>query len=199
MNLTTKERVKILLEIAASDTTHDALLDQIIASLSVDAERVMNRLVKEEERTAQLNVDPGQQRFFLRAFPVKSGAGVEIKNDSARKFSSVAAFVDDEYYLDLETGELQVDRRTVVAGPGTLQVRYTGGMGTNTADFISRFPDVAQAVELQTSVVFKRKEQYGLTSFSAEGGSLSLVPMLAWVSGAREVLMRRAAVRMGSH
>ncbi len=196
MDLSTTTRVKILLEITTSG--QDALIGQIISSISPDAEKVMNREAEEKSRTEQINVDPGQQRVFLRAFPVKDTPVATIKNDSSRDFASALNFAADEFYLNLRTGEVAFDRRTLIAGPGTLQVIYTGGMGTNTADFISRFPHIAQAIDIQTAFIFKRKETLGLTGFSADGGSVSLAVPNSWISAAREALLREKAMRVGS-
>lgn len=173
MDLTTKARVKEILE--KTTTGLDALIDQFIVGVSAQIEKHLDRFAEEIERTEQHDVDPGQHVFLLRGFPVDAVAAFELKNDVTRDFASATLIDTDRFYLDRSPGVLTFDHFILVWGPGTLQVKYTGGLGTNTADAITNFPDIAHAADLQVAHLIERRHQLGLTSFSAEGGSVSKV------------------------
>lgn len=175
IDLTTTARVKAVLDLTVA--TKDVLIADMIKSASQAIEEFMARLTKEEARTEQYDVEPGQQKIFLRTFPIKATPAATFKNDTAREFGvGIIAFAADTFYLDLRRGTVEFDRIRLIHGPGTLQVTYTGGMGTDTANFITRFPEIAKACDFQVATQFKRREQLGLSGFSAEGGSVSFEP-----------------------
>src|SRR3990167_8238349 len=113
MNLTTLTRVKTLLDLAVLDLKRDAIINQLIANLSAEAERYMNRWAEQKQRTEQYDVQPGTQRFWLHGFPVVDpgtvGVVTEFRNNGLRDFSG-SAIDANLYFLNLRRGVIQLDR-----------------------------------------------------------------------------------------
>lgn len=186
MDLSTTARAKIVLGLTSSQ--HDTLLDQLVAATSGAAERYLNRHALQTARTEQYDVeDCYQRRVYLRGFPVLATPVAAFKSDGLREFTG-AAIDADNYYLDLERGTIEFDVYTLTPGPGTLQVVYTGGMATTAAGLISAFPDVAQAVDFQVAFLFKRRDTLGMSSFSAEGGSIGFETPVELIPLAKRLL-----------
>lgn len=172
MDLTTKERVKVHGEAGGQKwgTSSDDQLDAIIAGYSADFERMLDRIVLAAAQTETFDVDRGQRVFSLKAYPVT--AVTSIINDTERLFTG-DALATTEYSLNLATGLLQVDQAYLLPGPGVLQVIYTGGMALTTAAFITAFPALAFAMDLQVLHHYQRRNSLGATSLSAGQGNVS--------------------------
>lgn len=134
MDLTVIERVKPLLKIKATTTTHDQLLRQFITGVSSQVERFLDRHLERKARTEVYSLRPGQAVVQLRGYPVSSSPAPAFKNAYDQDFSG-DAIDDDLYYVDLQsgrdsTGHLRfTGRYAPVSGEGVLQAVYTGGMG----------------------------------------------------------------------
>jgi len=91
------------------------------------------------------------------ADPPTYGAGTEL----------TTGFVvyEDEGTIEHRTG--------FISGPKSIKVTYTGGYLT--ADGIGTPDDVKVAAIEQTKIIFDRREEFGLTGRSLEGGSVSLL------------------------
>ena len=193
MDLTTKARVKTIL--AITSTQQDAILDQFIVAVSAEVEQFLTRHAEELARVEQFDLIPGDRKIFLRGFPVIAPptATFELRHDLDRQFTGTPENLDD-FYVDFERGVITADRGVIIApgafGPGVLQVTYTGGMAPDTATFITRFSDVAHAVDLQVAFLFRRKDQLGQVAFSSEGGSISIEAPLELISPVKTALER---------
>lgn len=186
MDFTTLARVRTLLK--DTSTQNDTLIDQLIDAVSPQFERILNRHALETARTEQYDVAPGQEVFLLRGFPVLASPAAVVKNSLSRDFTAASAIAATSYYIDLSRGILHIDLVGLEPGPGTLQVAYTGGLATSTAALITAFPDIAAACELQVAYLIQRKDELGLASFSAEGGSVAQALPTKILEGARELL-----------
>ena len=186
MDLTTLARVRTLLK--DTSTQNDTLIDQLIDAVSPQLERILNRHAMETDRTEQYDVAPGQEVFLLRGFPVLASPAAVVKNSLSRDFTAASAIDTASYYIDLTRGILHIDLVGLEPGPGTLQVAYTGGLATTTANIITLWPDIAAACELQVAYLIQRKDELGLASFSAEGGSVAQALPTKILEGARELL-----------
>lgn len=171
-DLTTLVRVKRVIDL--TEATKDTLLQEYIDAASDAIEKFMDRPVLVAARTELYDVEPGQQRIALRAFPVLAAPVAVFKNDSARQFGAgIAALAADSFYLNLVTGSAEFDRVRLIRGPGVVEVVYTGGMAADTAAFIVAFPEIAKACDTQVAFMYKRRETMGMSGFSSEGGSVS--------------------------
>lgn len=173
MDLTTTARVKTLGSITSSD--QDALLGVLVTAVSARIERYLGRHAEETSRTEYYDVEPGQHVFFLRGYPIASVTSV--KNDEDWDFANTDEITSTEFTIigSDHTGRLVIDDAvTPIAGKNALQVVYTGGMGTDTSDFISNFPDVALAADQQTLHEYQRRKQLGIVSSSIGQHSASV-------------------------
>lgn len=195
MELVTLAYVKALVEIKGDDTEHDALIENMIEAVSVQAEKYLNRVVMRAQQTQYFDVDGGDVVFALRATPVTSIAstGEGVWNDEAWAFTS--ALDATAYRVAAETGLLYF-RDRLVPGPQALKVVYTGGMAATTEKLMATYPDLAQAAARQAMFLYNTRKQIGADSISVGESSVSWKGDVAWLPGVEEVLKsyRRAAV-----
>jgi len=169
--LTTLARVKAQLGQPTSQTDDDALIEQMIAAVSLRIERHLGRPVESAARTEYVDLCSGVDRYQLAAYPVASIASV--KNSTTFAWASTTAKVEGtDYVVDPESGILRLLPASVwFAGPEAMQVVYTGGIAANTAAVTSStglYQDLALACEYQVSDEYRRR--HGL-SVSGESGS----------------------------
>ena len=195
MDLTTAARVKVILDLTVAQ--HDTILAQLITALSARAEKFLGRHVEQKARTEQYDVEESQFLFYLKGYPVAASPAAVVKADLNRTFDSGSIVATTNYYLDLDRGAIKLDAYRVVPGWGALQVAYTGGMAANVTAFITAFPHIADAIDMQTAFVFQRRDSLGLAGYSGDGGSISLPDIVQWLPQVRETLMseRRRAWR----
>ncbi len=157
IDLSTAARVKALLETDTSD--HDTLIGQYITLYSNVFEAEMDRWTEETARTEVYRI-PLHKRFLpIRGAPITTLTSV--KYNSTRDFSSVSALTSNEGFVaDLGNGVIEFTT-TQLLDPGYVEVQYTGGMGTNTADFITNFPAVAEILDAQIGHHFDRRDHPG--------------------------------------
>lgn len=184
MDLTTLARVKTLLAISASDD--DTLLNQLITAVSSEVEKFLNRTATAATYTEQYDVDEGQRVFFLRAYPVT--ALTSIKVDILRSFTDAVAVDSSLYYADLARGKIKFDGYQPIPGPGVFQAVYTGGMAANAGAFVTAFPRVAQAVDMQVAYMFQRKAELAVSSKTWEGLSIVLESPMTLVKRVKDML-----------
>ncbi len=170
MDLTTLERVKVGLGDAGNQ--NDALLAQLITSISVDLERRMKRYVQSAQRVEVVPVVSGYRCFSLRGTPLDPDS-VAVVACPTRDFAGPEAFpykANVDYVVDPENGLVNIlrlfDTRIIGAtlaplAPGFFQVTYTGGLAADTAGLIAAYPDLADACDLQVVHRFKRKDSAG--------------------------------------
>jgi hypothetical protein len=104
------------------------------------------------------------------ADPPTYGAGTELT-------SGFVVYEDEGSIVHRGTG--------FMTGPKSIKVTYTGGYLT--ADGIGTPDDVRGAAIMQAKIIFDRREEFGLTGRSLEGGSVSLLTPL-WLP--RQVTMQ---------
>ena len=166
MDATTKERVKDLLEI--SSTTHDTVLDRLIAVVSQRIEDYLDRPLESKARTEEYDIKPRQRVVFLRAYPLTAQNQItEIKIATDWKFDTVSAVSSDDYHVDLANGAVHLNFYPILrylnsnteTAPGAVRVAYTGGFATSTANLISNYPAIASAAETQVIAMWRRRDE----------------------------------------
>lgn len=189
VNLTTVERVKALgaSKGGAITSNPDAYLETLIAAYSAVFERHLGRSVEEMERTETYTVGPSQNEVALRAYPVSAIEGVW--NDPGREYGDASEVT--AYYLDSDLGIIHFDYY-LAQGLGALRVTYTGGMapdGTDpTGNFISLFPDVSHAMDLQVWHAWSRSLTPGSSAAGVGGGSVSYTGQLDLLDAVKSIL-----------
>ena len=143
--LTTKARIKNI-EPAYTDGTKDALLDQFIEAISFRVERFLDRSILIDDFTEIINLTVSSCAvYWLKNFPVTAISKVD--NDD------FLIPLEDVSFLDNKLGRIGINDNILFGGFGRLKIDYTGGMATDTADFIAKFPDIAHEMDLQ--VIFE--------------------------------------------
>lgn len=176
MDFTTAARIQRLLESGgAASGAHTTLLADLIPGVSARLEEYLGRGAKSEARTDYFDAEPGLVRVVLDAFPVASLTSVRY--DTGRTFAAPSDLPASVYTLDSARGILTFDRANFVVSPRAIQVAYTGGMAADTNAFITAFPALAHAADLQVASLIQRRLSLGASSVNAGGGSK------AWVGG----------------
>jgi len=166
MDATTKERIKDLLEITS--TTHDTVLDRLIAVVSQRIESFIDRPLQSVERTEYYDLKPRQNVVFLRAYPLANQAAIsEVKFATDWDYDTVASENSEDYQVDLNTGALHLNRYVITSylgqnnatAPLAVKVTYTGGFAADTTTLIANYPSIAYACEEQVIAMWRRRDE----------------------------------------
>lgn len=176
MLLSSRSRVKLLASIGTTEAGQDALIDRLLELASMQVEAFIDREVQSGTKTEYLDVEYGVTLYRLRAWPVTAITSVHYDPDRTYGSSSLLQAAD---YGMLggpvrNRGLLQLLFTPDADWPSGLKVVYTGGMAADTTAFISAFPEIAGAVDLQVVHYLTRKDELGLQSASGQGGSVQL-------------------------
>lgn len=185
MDLTTATRIKLRLGIDEDDTSQDSILGQMIARVSAEAEVLMNRHAESTSRTVQIDAHKIMRHVSLSGYPVTSITSVH--NDVDRNFGSDTILAAADYYSDDDAGLLWFEV-TLSPARGALQIIYTGGMATTTANFITAYPDVAEAIDQRVVQLWQRRNEVGLSSVGGGQGNIS-AQTIDWIPDAKAVIM----------
>lgn len=195
VTFTTLERVKRFLSIQAQDTTHDALLDDLIATATGEFEVYLDRWVERKERTELFSPDAGARSVGLRGYPVTAVSLVE--EDLFGKFEGAQLVVDSSTWrFDPETGILWFYDYAPSGGPVSIRVTYTGGFAATTSEAVLSYRDMAGACDMHVAFLFKRRDNLGFSSIGGEGIQSQASDEVNWLPRVREVLdlRRRVAI-----
>jgi len=166
MDATTKARVKDLLEITS--TTHDDVLDALIATVSQRIENFIDRPLEAAARTEEYDIKPRQRVLFLRAYPLTAQADISsVKIATDWDFAAATAVTSTDYHVDLNTGSLHFNfypitnylGNNIATAPNAVQVVYTGGLDTSVANIITSYPAIASACETQVIAMWRRRDE----------------------------------------
>lgn len=183
MNLTTLERLKAYLE--GGYEAKLPLLNGLLASVSAKVEKYLDRTALVAAYTETFSIEPGTSFIRLKAYPVTSVT--YVSNDVTRVHDSTGYLDSDDYYVDLTRGTIEIDYG-LDGGPGALKVSYTGGMAATDEAFAAAYPDIANAVEIQTIHEFRARDSLAPTSFAALGISSSVSSQIALLDEVTRVL-----------
>jgi hypothetical protein len=139
-DLTTVARIKVL-DSAYSNGAKDTLLGQVITSVSARVERYLDRHILSTSRTEKFNLTSFGCIFEVKGYPVSAVTAVD--NDGT------SITLSDVIYDDNSVGRISINDNVLTAGFGRLSITYTGGMATDTSDFISNYPDIAHEIDMQ--------------------------------------------------
>ena len=166
LDATTKARVKGLLEITG--TSQDAVLDNLITIVSQRIEDFIDRPIHATSRTEEYSIKPRQTVIFLRAYPLVAQSYIaSVKIAMNWDFTSATAVTSTDYHVDLDTGMLNFNFIPITnyfgnnmrVAPNVIQVVYTGGIATSTANVIANYPAIASACEQQVIAMWRRRDQ----------------------------------------
>ena len=204
MDATTKERIKDLLEITS--TTHDTVLDRLIAVVSQRIENFIDRPLQSMERTEEYDIKPRQRVVFLRSYPLANQAAVSsVKIAVDWDFSAVTAVDSNDYHVDLDTGRLHFNffpiqnylNSNTETAPGAVQVVYTAGFAADTATLISDYPAIAYACEMQVVAMWRRRDEPMQKSVRIDQYGSEVNDALKFLPDVREALIPYRRMRFG--
>lgn len=203
MEATTIARVKALLDITS--TTYDAVLTTMVAAASKRIENYLDRALEQTSRTEEYPIKPRQNVLFLRAYPITSITSIKLALDW--DYASETPISSDDYKYDADTGMVHFTFYPILnyrgdnaaAAPNVMQVVYTGGFATSTANLISAFPDIAYAADIQTVAMWRRRDSPQGQSTSVGGGSIAYEGALKLVPDAIEALTPYRRLRFAAN
>ncbi len=190
MNLTTVDRV--LARIAADGDAKAATKTEIaavIVAVSGAVEAYLERVTLRTARTEYHDVDRGQCRFRLRAYPVTVLTSVAF--DTEQEWATALTAGTDYLSPLYDNGGTLVVRYPLseyYESPGALKVVYTGGMATDTDSFVAAYPDIASAVDTQVSHEWQRRNALGVSSVSSPDGTTASLSFDRWIPSVKQVL-----------
>jgi hypothetical protein len=203
MNATTIARVKALLDI--SGTTYDTVLTTMVEAVSRRIENYIDRPLEQVARTEEYSIKPRQSVLFLRAYPTTAIASIKLALDW--DYASEAAIESDDYHVDEDTGMvhftffpiLNYRGDNLAAAPNVIQVIYTGGFATSTANLITSYPDIAYAADLQVVAMWRRRDSPQGQSQGIGGGSITYEGALRLVPDVIEALTPYRRLRFAAN
>lgn len=190
MDLTTTARVasRVKPGMTTLGTNDDLLVAQMITDVSGQAERYLDRHTLTTSRSEYLDVRADQTAWRLKGYPVT--ALTSVIYDPEQAFDAADALDDDEYDdPTLEAaGVLTMPQPFDSTDRKALKVTYTGGMGASTAAFISAYPEIAMAVEMQVVWHYLRRLGIGTQGRSGDRGSDTLVAGTPFIAEVKTTL-----------
>lgn len=187
MDMTTLPRLKERMEgLDGTTNTKDIVLQRLITALSKRAEKYLNRHIESTSRTEYFDVLTSQNVVTVRGVPISSITS--IHNDTVWDFGSSTEVSSTYYTYQADTGEICFDMTQLSAGNRVLKVVYTGGMAASTTAFISSYPDLTDAIEMQIIAAFQDRRNYGLATMALQGTAVTYQPPGRWIPEVREVL-----------
>ena len=205
LDFTTLARVRRAAGFSDDDLTQDAWLASLISSVSFEMDGELRRFSKQEEQTEILPLWSPNRVLSLKGSPVLDTPAPVVKAANDRDFTTSPTTLvrGQDFILENDTGILRflltLDGWTNsigrVVGPTYIQAVYTGGFAATTAAFMSAYPDLAAAADVQVAYQFKRAKNNSM------GGNLVVGPNSTNYNGAYDWLpsVRRSIALRKKH
>jgi len=111
-----------------------------------------------------LYADAGRSKYYLPAFPIDLSSTLSVVNDSTTQV------INSDFYVWEDSGLIEFTQIPSYNRPKQLSFAWTGGYAS--VDVLPN--DLHLAVILQSSFVFRRRKDIGVSSISLPDGSLSV-------------------------
>lgn len=162
-----------------SEDQDRTFVEFLIRALTRRIERVAKRKLRKNTTDTAEVFSPGnfERYLYLARYPVDSVAS--IKEDVNGDFSAATAVDTDSYYVNNDRGIIEFRRRAVVAGKGSVQVTYKGGMYRESGACPE---DLRMAAALQVAFAWGRRGQPGVRAISAGGSSSTIFLEKDWLA-----------------
>jgi len=157
-----------------TDTVDDSLLLVLMDQVGATIENYLNRKLATGTYTELFT--SGLSRYYLRSIPIASITHVKLDGIEMAELT--------DYVVDHDRGRVLMIRKTGKAvRPLNLAIKYVGGYQTATPSnpaytWVQVPADLQLAVTMQTSHIFRRRRELGMTSVSLPSGSISLADPL---------------------
>jgi hypothetical protein len=184
--LTTVEDVLTYPGMASLQVADKEWIGHLISMFSVRAESYVNRLFFEEERTQSFSSDGTICSIQLPAFGRSTNAVASVSQALDRIHSQSTIIDPSGFYFDWQTGILSYDYGPFIRGRGTIQVKWTGGLGTTP----EHVPDDIRAVAtMQVCYWWQRRNEIGVEERRFKEGAIIKVPTkMAFIADVEDVL-----------
>lgn len=175
MDLTTRTAYRVF-DPSKSTTTSTEYWERVDASISSVSAKVIKLLGRQVEVASVTEIfsvpsGAGLVRVHLRGFPLSSVTSVTLEDYE---------LPTTEYRLDQPSGRLSfippIQRKDVEYPSDALKIIYTGGMATNTDDFMSKYPDIVAEVHAQIRFELARITTIAEVSQTNDGQKTELAP-----------------------
>ena len=157
INLATVELYRSLMGDAKPNVAPEyvASIEARILSVSAKVEKYLGRAIESKERTEYFTAKSGAgtKSVALLAYPVSELASVSVWGSTLSQ--------DSSFEIDTEEGIVSFlvpVYRARDLYQRAICVTYTGGMAEDTADFISKYPDIATEVCMQVYFEISRQK-----------------------------------------
>lgn len=152
--LTTADKVRVMRGMSSLSADETALITDLIAEVSDEAEKYMNRATLRKTRSDVFELSVNHRILSLPWMPIVGSVGVQYA--PTRDFSAIDSL--DTSLYDVLLAEAQIDFRgfTFWYDPGFVQVNCSGGMSETTSLFMAEYPRVAGAVTREVLNRFNR-------------------------------------------
>lgn len=170
LQVTTLDRIKRLgvTDIDLNDPTYDQPLTGLIAEVSKQIEQFIGHPLAQETVTEVHDLERFTTSVWLDRPPVASITSIKQRSSLSTAFSSVTALDTTSYDYNATTGRVVFDIQ-LVSGPRALEVIYSGGFATTTANLVASYPDIVNAAERQIAEMWRRRENPDKSSQSING------------------------------
>lgn len=157
------DRLKTYLEIAATETGQDVLLQDLIKRLSAWVEQYCDRKFAKATYTEQHDGD-STDLLTVTHWPIVSVAS--LHDDPDRVFGAGTLIAPADYVIYKDQGRIQLDGLIFARGLQNVKVTYDAG-------YAEIPPDLQQAVCELIADRFRNKEHQGLRSLSVGAYSVA--------------------------
>lgn len=163
----------------------DNLIDQLINVVSNLFEKYLDRTLLTGSQTEYFDVYPGQDVFYLKAWPVSAVSSVTNDLDW-----TASTEVDSSLYKLFDSRRLVFQSPDIITnGRRALCVSYTGGMAATTDAFVAAYPDISGAANMQVWHWRNRVGEEDATAVNIGGGqSLTIAPPADLLPAVKRIL-----------
>jgi hypothetical protein len=174
MQLASVDDVKYFLE--KTDSDHDTLLDLLLTNVSARIEQFLNRKMHKEARTEYFSA--GRSIIYLPAYPIDLSAALSVID------STETLTINDDYYVWEDEGKIEFYSVPLYVEPKQITITWTGGYLT----YATVPAAIQHAVILQTSLIFKRRQNIGNSGVSLPDGSISMMVTESLLPEVKDIL-----------
>jgi hypothetical protein len=168
MDLVTLSTIKRMIGIEDEQTLDDDILTMLIAGVSAQIEKHLNRTVLSGTYTEYFDVETGAARFSVKAYPVT--AVTSITNAADGIWADGGTVDSTSINYSSPNGVISIYAAALVEGADALRIIYTGGMAADTETLQGGdYADIALAATQQTIAVWNNRRYFGVQS--AGGGA----------------------------
>lgn len=160
-DFTTLASVKLMLDIEPNDCDRDELITKLISDVSARFVRYLGLHAVKAQRTEQYELAQAKKLLSLDAKSIDTGSTFTIKLGNSATDFTTAGEVDSTMYTVNAVGGWVRLRIDTPSDPNIVEVTYTGGLGTSTADLMTNFPELSSAAELQVKYLLNRRDSLG--------------------------------------